>query len=979
MTLTLGFYVDSVPFTRAVIDGSASLGGSESACLGLARALKAIGHDVHMIATKLDPSCVGPDHAGVPWHPAEELDQLNAFITWDVFTVLRMYPVFGQVAVPARLRLLWNQDLLTQPQALMSTAFAVDRFVYVSDFQRRQYEQRLPEIAGLGYVTRNGFDPALVPTDAVKDPTRIIHISRPERAMRPLLAMWPAFKQVHPHATLHLCRYSSMYDPTGFGRVCEAFDRDVARVNAEVGGITYLGELGKADLYRAIAASAVMWYPGVADFAETSCIAALEAQACGTPFVGSFKGALPETVPGGVLVRGDADTDAYQAASMAAVAALLEGCARSSVDYRQRQAAGRAHVEGYTYAAIAAAWDAWLTQTFDARSQTQALGVLRQLLHEDDHVAARTLAVALPDEPEAQAAVVFCDRVIAGEEQTAIDYAAHATPDPEAEMRVEVDGRMGRVLPYFEACTHVLDVACGNGAFALLLAQTYPALRVTGIDYAEGNIASARKTAERLGLADRVTFRCAPAWDLPTQTPQALPTPGGYDGLFCGEFLEHVAACDRLVDHLETALAPGAIVVYTVPSGPFGELLPRGTPYRRGHVHHFRHDDLQAVFGGKSDIALDYLAIGVTGRGHQVGHWVVHYRCAPGHPAAARPVDRRIRTTRPMARLSVGMLAYNAETDLAKCLASVWGIADEIVIGDTGSTDRTRDIATDYGARVIDLAPLPQQPFGFAGARNQVLAACTGDWFLWIDSDEQLMGGPGLGKYLESGPFKGYALHQNHLMLDAPMSFDTPVRLFRRVPEIQFFGCVHEQPGWEDANTDMHPALEITDVQIAHLGYLTEHQRRGKMLSRNLPLLQRDRQQYPARRLGAVLVLRDVVNLADYDREEAGGAMTPKADAHYRAALALFTQHFADPSDKYHRLARPWYERSLKALGAGVEIEVALGGKRGGLNGQHAKPERLWVTGPDELERLIAHRVAGIRAQMTPDVIHVDPFEEVAP
>jgi hypothetical protein len=46
MTLRLSFYIDSVPITAGVIAGTASLGGSESACIGLMRALSARGHDV---------------------------------------------------------------------------------------------------------------------------------------------------------------------------------------------------------------------------------------------------------------------------------------------------------------------------------------------------------------------------------------------------------------------------------------------------------------------------------------------------------------------------------------------------------------------------------------------------------------------------------------------------------------------------------------------------------------------------------------------------------------------------------------------------------------------------------------------------------------------------------------------------------------------------------------------------------------------
>ena len=159
------FYVDSVTFTREVIDGLASLGGSESACLGLARALKARGHDVHIIATQLADECDGPDHAGVIWHAAEDFAQLNQFIEWDVFVALRMCHIYGGAPIRARLRLLWNQDLLTQPKHLMAAMWAVDQMVYVSDYQRCQYEDRLPELKHVGaYVTKNGYDPARVPT-----------------------------------------------------------------------------------------------------------------------------------------------------------------------------------------------------------------------------------------------------------------------------------------------------------------------------------------------------------------------------------------------------------------------------------------------------------------------------------------------------------------------------------------------------------------------------------------------------------------------------------------------------------------------------------------------------------------------------------------------------------------------------------------------------------------------------------------------
>lgn len=83
-------------------------------------------------------------------------------------------------------------------------------------------------------------------------------------------------------------------------------------------------------------------------------------------------------------------------------------------------------------------------------------------------------------------------------------------------------------------------------------------------------------------------------------------------------------------------------------------------------------------------------------------------------------------------RLSVAIITLNEEENLARTLASVrW--ADEIVVVDSGSTDRTVEIARDCGARVFE-RPWP----GFAAQKNFALGQCTGDWLLSLDADEEL-------------------------------------------------------------------------------------------------------------------------------------------------------------------------------------------------------------------------------------------------
>ncbi len=977
--MTFAFYVDSVPFSAGEIDGSKSLGGSESACLGLARALVARGHRVHLFATKLDPTCTGPDQWGLIWHHAEALVQVSRVMEWDVFCSLRMPSPF-HACIRARLRILWNQDLMNREEfklAVMGVAWAVDRFAYVSEYHKQQWAEWCPEIAPYGWATRNGFDPARVPTGVVKNPNQIIHISRPERGLEPLLAMWPELKRQYPAAVLKLCRYNSMYDATGWGEVCALYDKVVAETNAEVGGIEYLGELGKSDLYRAIAESAVMWYPGVRDFAETSCIAAIESQACGTPFVGSYKGALAETVPHGILIAGDALTSEYQAQSIKAVIGLLKGCAGQTFVYRTIQRQGREHVADYTYDAVAAEWETYILDTFRHRYESDKAGVLAQLLHYDDHTAALLVARELNDTD----AIAKCKSMLAGGDHTPDQYADRAL-DPRMEIEHAGNGRIQDVVKLLSGRSNVLDIACGNGAYAIALAKSNPDMRVTAIDYSQKNIDVARVAAEEYGVGDRIEFICAPIWDFQTHGlsdwwKDFARTSNGqiFDGLWCGEFIEHVSDCTSLVDGLEDVLHRGSQVVYTCPSGPLGEHQPRTEEHRTGHVHHFASDDLSNVFGQKQGLDIRLLSwVNDSPAGSHCGNWLIAYTASDA-PTGHRDYAHRILSTRPRGRLTVGILALNAEHDILRCVDSIWPVADEILIADTGCTDTTRAIVAGIRkVRVIDVEPVAKQPDGFAGARNAVLAQATGDWFMWLDTDEIVAGSHALRSYLESVVYQGFALYQNHLQLDAPKHADSPVRIFKRRPDIQFYGCVHEQPQMGDCNGDITPALQLNDVQIAHTGYLTEGVRRQKMSQRNFPLLVKDAQRFPARRLGKVLILRDLVNLSDYAADANGGEYPQHVRDYMKRAVALFEAEFKDPADKFHAIARPWYERALRFFGIGFEAELGFAAKEGGLQGARAKSQRLWVRDPQDLKRIIDFQTDEMLKTVAKPTVNVEPI-----
>lgn len=86
-----------------------------------------------------------------------------------------------------------------------------------------------------------------------------------------------------------------------------------------------------------------------------------------------------------------------------------------------------------------------------------------------------------------------------------------------------------------------------------------------------------------------------------------------------------------------------------------------------------------------------------------------------------------------MPKLSAFLIVKDEEQDLPGCLASLKGLADEIVVVDSGSSDRTKDIAQQADARVLE-----REFDGFAAQKQYALEQCTGEWLLSIDADERV-------------------------------------------------------------------------------------------------------------------------------------------------------------------------------------------------------------------------------------------------
>lgn len=84
--------------------------------------------------------------------------------------------------------------------------------------------------------------------------------------------------------------------------------------------------------------------------------------------------------------------------------------------------------------------------------------------------------------------------------------------------------------------------------------------------------------------------------------------------------------------------------------------------------------------------------------------------------------------------VSLCMIVKDEELVLARCLASVKDLVDEIIIVDTGSTDQTREIAKDFGAKVYEYAWNDD----FAAARNYAFSLATQEYQMWLDADDTI-------------------------------------------------------------------------------------------------------------------------------------------------------------------------------------------------------------------------------------------------
>ena len=256
--------------------------------------------------------------------------------------------------------------------------------------------------------------------------------------------------------------------------------------------------------------------------------------------------------------------------------------------------------------------------------------------------------------------------------------------------------------------------------------------------------------------------------------------------------------------------------------------------------------------------------------------------------------------------VSLCMIVRDEEETLPRAVGSVSSLVDDMVICDTGSRDRTRQVAEELGARVVDY-PWADD---FAAARNAALEHVTTDWVLVLDADEVLqpVSRNEFSHLLENPRAAGYEVTVTSRRPEGEQEFSL-VRLFRNDPSIRFTFPIHEQvvPSLNRFAAERGLQVLRSNLLLRHSGYTAEA--RAHKRPRNRRLFERALALHPDEPyLHFQAAAEDTLLLAGEVLPVAG---LPEVRGGLETAWSL-TEDWDDPT----RRQAPWYPELAHLLGS---------------------------------------------------------------
>ena len=240
-------------------------------------------------------------------------------------------------------------------------------------------------------------------------------------------------------------------------------------------------------------------------------------------------------------------------------------------------------------------------------------------------------------------------------------------------------------------------------------------------------------------------------------------------------------------------------------------------------------------------------------------------------------------------KISACCMVKNEEKNLPRSLDSLKSQVDEIIIVDTGSTDRTIEIAKSYGAEII------QTPWidDFSAPRNMAIDAATGDWIIFLDADEYFSTPkkvrPAIEKFSGKDAILVPRINIDGANNNVEISRDWCARIFRNAPHLRYRGLIHENI------TDIkHTRLDYTfgddALQIYHTGYGS--QVIESKLRRNLALIELEAEKFGHETKHDIALADCYAGLKDFE----------KSLYHAQKALNSEVEAVASHGNLYHKI-----------------------------------------------------------------------------
>jgi tetratricopeptide (TPR) repeat protein len=282
-------------------------------------------------------------------------------------------------------------------------------------------------------------------------------------------------------------------------------------------------------------------------------------------------------------------------------------------------------------------------------------------------------------------------------------------------------------------------------------------------------------------------------------------------------------------------------------------------------------------------------------------------------------------------RLSLCMIVKNEEEELPLCVNCVKAVLDEIIIVDTGSTDNTKEIARQLGARVFDFPWIED----FSAARNESVRRATGDYILWLDADDRV-DPPEVEKLnllKQNFPWKKNKVYYLKVNSQSPVDGETHfyhLRVFPNVAGARFEGRVHEQVFYRLKKLGME--FVQTDIILRHTGYHDEATIRQKS-ERNLKIIEDELRQSPhnlvhlyngARTLSGIGRVAEAI---EYMEKIVGNETIREKERQFFLEASILTGKYYADLGRYDRsaaifqdLARQFPENGLVYFGLGESL-----------------------------------------------------------